>query len=66
MVLWLSLRVVIAHRSNRVIRVAVREVQEGRLIFSYCFVKCTKNIAKGSVSAIVDKDGASGGGAEST
>jgi hypothetical protein len=54
--LALSLRVVTAHRPNRVIRVTVREVQEGPLIFSYCFVKCTKNIAKGSVDAM-DKDG---------
>ena len=54
--LALSLRVVIALHPNRVIRVTVREVQEGPLIFSYCFVKCTKNIAKGSVDAM-DKDG---------
>ncbi|KAI0276356.1 hypothetical protein BGY98DRAFT_985890 [Russula aff. rugulosa BPL654] len=32
------------------------EVQEGPRIFSCCFVKCTKNIAKGSVGAM-DKDG---------
>jgi hypothetical protein len=54
--LALSLRVVIAHRPNRVIRATVREVQEGPLIFSCCFVKCTKNIVKGCVGA-VDKDG---------
>jgi hypothetical protein len=53
--LALSLRVVIARRPNCVIRVTIREVQEGPLIFSWCFVKCTKNIAKGSVGAI-DKD----------
>ena len=47
--LALSLRVVIAHRPNRVIRVLVLEVQEGPLIFSCCFVKYAKNIAKGSV-----------------
>jgi hypothetical protein len=29
----------------------------GPRIFLCCFVKCTKNIAKGSVGAIVDKDG---------
>jgi hypothetical protein len=54
--LALLLRVVIAHRPNRVVRVTVREVQEGPLIFSCCFVKCTKNIAKGSVGTM-DKDG---------
>lgn len=52
-----SRRVVIAHRPNRVTRITVREVQEGSPIFSSCFVKCTKNIAKGSMGAILDKDG---------
>src|SRR6266852_942001 len=54
--LALSLLVVIAHRPNRDIGVTVREGQEDPLIFSCCFVKCTKNIAKGSVGAM-DKDG---------
>jgi hypothetical protein len=58
--LALSLRVVIAHRLNRLIRVTVRvlrKVQEGPLIFSYCFVNCMDNIAKGSVVTMMDKDG---------
>ena len=54
--LALLMRVVIAHRPNRVIRVMVREIQEGPVIFSRCFVECTKNIAKESVDAM-DKDG---------
>ena len=53
--LALSLHVVIAHRPNRVIRIMIREVQKGPVIFSCYFVKYTKNIAKGSVG-VVEKD----------
>ena len=53
----LPLRVLIAHRPNRVVWVMEREVREGPLIFSCYFVTYMKNIATGSVDTMDKGEG---------